>query len=542
MRCYILDEEILKTQTRENEEVLKTQTREKKGGFLNWFTGKVGKAPKCTETEYNEKTIMLVGATGSGKSTLIDGMINYITDVSWEDEFRFSLIDMTQDEKKNVGDETMSQTEWITTYRIPCLPGGNLDYTLNIVDTPGFGDTRGIARDKRIISQMNDLFQSKNENSLLTIDGVCFVTQSPLARLTPTQKYIFDQILSMFGKDIANNIFVLITFADGKKPPVIDALTKAKVPFNTSFKFNNSALFEPNAEQSKDKFARMFWKMGEASFKSFFDHLKSVDQKSLQLTADVLRTRNILEVTIEGLQRQVTDGMNQLNTIRQEGEILKQHRTHIEANKNFQYEVDEVVMTEIPLDQGQYVTNCLTCNFTCHFPCFIADDKSKKNCKAMAGKEDCNVCAKKCHWQKHRNAPFRLEALKKKVKKTYKELKEKYEIAQKEAKNQTSVLEKVKNKFINLKREVADKLTKVRKCINDLDKYALKPNPLSDIEYIDLLIHSEKSQLKFGWEDRVDLLLSFRKEAEVISQAKAGVFAPFDESYSDEILKEFDIV
>lgn len=48
---------------------------------------------------------MLVGATGSGKSTLIDGMINYITDVSWEDDFRFSLIDVTQDEKKHQDDQ-----------------------------------------------------------------------------------------------------------------------------------------------------------------------------------------------------------------------------------------------------------------------------------------------------------------------------------------------------------------------------------------------------------------------------------------------------
>uniref|UniRef100_A0A3P8QXM1 SNTX thioredoxin-like domain-containing protein n=1 Tax=Astatotilapia calliptera TaxID=8154 RepID=A0A3P8QXM1_ASTCA len=42
--------------------------------------------------EVQNHTIMLFGATGSGKSTLIDGMINYIVGVEWEDSFRFKLV------------------------------------------------------------------------------------------------------------------------------------------------------------------------------------------------------------------------------------------------------------------------------------------------------------------------------------------------------------------------------------------------------------------------------------------------------------------
>ena len=50
------------------------------------------------------KTIMLVGATRSGKSTLIDGMINYIFGVNWDDDFRFSLIELSDSKKKRHGD------------------------------------------------------------------------------------------------------------------------------------------------------------------------------------------------------------------------------------------------------------------------------------------------------------------------------------------------------------------------------------------------------------------------------------------------------
>lgn len=40
----------------------------------------------------DEKMIMLVGETGSGKSTLIDGIVNYVIGVGFDDPFRFTLV------------------------------------------------------------------------------------------------------------------------------------------------------------------------------------------------------------------------------------------------------------------------------------------------------------------------------------------------------------------------------------------------------------------------------------------------------------------
>lgn len=53
-----------------------------------------------TNEEVKEKTIMLVGATGSGKSTLVDGFVNYLMGVNFEDPYRFTVLQLEEEEKK----------------------------------------------------------------------------------------------------------------------------------------------------------------------------------------------------------------------------------------------------------------------------------------------------------------------------------------------------------------------------------------------------------------------------------------------------------
>lgn len=43
---------------------------------------------------------MLVGATGSGKSTLVDGMVNFVMGVSFDDPFRFTIVQLEEEEQK----------------------------------------------------------------------------------------------------------------------------------------------------------------------------------------------------------------------------------------------------------------------------------------------------------------------------------------------------------------------------------------------------------------------------------------------------------
>ena len=329
-----------------------------------------------------EKVVMIVGATGSGKSTLINGMFNYILGVEWRDDYRLKMIqEVMQGEEAN---QAKSQTTWITAYTSHHQPWFQVPYSLTIIDTPGFGDTAGILRDKEITNQIKACFTTKGPSGVDSLDAVGFVTQSALPRLTPSQRYIFDSILSLFGKDIGDNIIMFLTFADGQKPQVLSGIKEAQMPYKKYFKFNNSALYvsnkgevEENEFGEDENFDEMFWKMGKKSFKNFMADLDKIQKKSLVLTKDVLEERSRLEITVEGIQKNVKMGLNKLEQLRVEHKTLDQHQSDIDKNRNFKYTVNKHVIETEKTQAGQYTTNCITCNMTCHEHCIYANDDEK---------------------------------------------------------------------------------------------------------------------------------------------------------------------
>ena len=261
----------------------------------------------------NEKVLMLVGATGAGKTTLLNGIVNYILGIQLEDNFRFQL-----DLKTDVS-QAHSQTSNVTAHTFYPMDGSRLPYPLTIIDTPDFGDTRGIAFDKIILRQILEIV-SIEEHSIKHFNGVGVVIRASSTRLTQTQNFIFDSILKVFGKSVASNMFLMMTFADGQDPPAISAVKAANIPYRKFFKFNNSALFVKPATQG---FTKLYWDLGEESFDTFFNIFGTIEPVSVQLTKEVLIERQHLELLIEGLQRKINSGLDTINALQIEEKLFK---------------------------------------------------------------------------------------------------------------------------------------------------------------------------------------------------------------------------
>ena len=463
------------------------------------------------------KVLMVVGATGAGKSTLINGMVNYLLGVKWENEFRFKLI--TDEVSKS---QAHSQTQMVTAYTFYWEKGSPLGCNLTIIDTPGFGDTRGLERDQEITRMIREFFELKgNQGGLDSLHAIGFVTQASLARLTPTQKYISDSILSIFGKDIKDNIFIMTTFADGAVPPVMEAVKEAKIPHAGFFPFNNSALF---VNHSKSAFSKMFWEMGYASLNDFFCAFQQARSVSLQLTRQVLEEHQNLETIVLGIQPQINAGLAKIDELHQEEQVLKARESDILANKDFTYRKKVTKQRKINTPSGTYVTTCATCHFTCHPNCAYADDRDKYKCSAMdnggSSNAKCTVCPSSCSWRVHYNNGYTFELYEDYEIGTSQELLQRYNTAKSAKASVESIIGAMEKELQQLQKTVLFNMRRARDCLKRLDDIALKPNPLTEVEYIDLLIKSEEQQKKPGWKNRVDYFGKVRQQAEILSKVK----------------------
>ncbi|EMD42819.1 Hypothetical protein EHI5A_181180, partial [Entamoeba histolytica KU27] len=148
--------------------------------------------PFNQKDESDAIAILVVGQTGSGKTTLLNSFVNALYGIKITDDFRYIIIN--EDNLKQNKDQSISQTSQVTIYNIKRT---KRTPPIKIIDTPGFGDTRGITWDIEITKQIKEAFETK----VLDLNAICFVAPSSNVRLTASQKYIFGNIIDLFGKD-----------------------------------------------------------------------------------------------------------------------------------------------------------------------------------------------------------------------------------------------------------------------------------------------------------------------------------------------------
>ena len=101
----------------------------------------------------------------------------------------------------------------------------------------------------------------------------------------------------------------------------------------------------------------------------FFQHVESVRPASLKLTKQVLDERETIHILLTSLRVRIDEGFDKLVNIENMTKEIMTLKGTIRANKN--HKIKKTVHPQETKVVNHYITNCKTCMFTCHDPCYI---------------------------------------------------------------------------------------------------------------------------------------------------------------------------
>ena len=451
---------------------------------------------------------MVVGQTGSGKTTFLNALINYYLNVDFDSNIRYVLVNEKDIEKENENNEGISKTRDVTYYY---LRGEDDQPLLKLIDTPGFGDTRGIDRDKITIDAIRKLFEKE---TFQYINAICFVVQSGINKLSKSQAYVFNQVLCLFGEDLKANFIAIITFSnmnENNQPSKKVLLAKDSgfnqvAPFLQEpwcFLYDNSCIYK---KVNKGKDLKNTWIKAMENYKKFVDKLCSLNYITLQQTKNVIDKRRAIENEIEVLSTKLKQGTYLLESFRNISKQLERQKIAISKGLNFQIEQDTLEPVKRPLKKGTFTTRCYKCIFTCHETCWIKPDNSPENkryCAAM-NNDNCRYCPKKCHYSVHHNDDHIVDWILVKKKINFDELKKKYTIHYNTKNTYESIQIATAQDFANTLVDCLQMVKKIQLLLKELNSISLNKNIGETFEnYIKLLIESTERQKEYGWEERV---------------------------------------
>ena len=269
--------------------------------------------------------ILIIGETGVGKSTWIHSLLNHLEKVDIDENCRYVLFDekKMQSEyeskygKKNYGSSVTDKPE---IYEIPSTE--TYPHSLKLIDTCGFGDTRGNEYDNKIIEDIKNLFDNSRIENL---KAICLFFKASETRNHSRTNYIINKLLSLFSDDFIKNFIIIFTFTDSlTNIPAINVL-KGNLIFEKiygdienipKFYFNSFAYFT-NDRINYDS----IYGENTRNFNNFLKYLNQLEPISLENSKIIINYRIHFETEFKNISNKIED-------------INKKIKQLIEAKKN----------------------------------------------------------------------------------------------------------------------------------------------------------------------------------------------------------------
>ena len=265
----------------------------------------------------NAYVILFCGKTGDGKTTSINAFFNIIKGITLEDDYRFILIQEPEKKKK----QAESQTDGVHLYYVR-------DYNNNpviIIDSQGYGDTRGKQYDDMVDDAFRYIFSSVIDH----INTALFIVKSNTNRLDILTKYIFSSVTSLFSEDISENFIILATFANRDTikngPDFIHSIQTDAEFLNIQKRMEDNWWFALDSksilENEKDKITLYSF---EKTMELYEKKILKLRPKGIKKSSEVLNSRNILRIEVNNLNNHFQDLLIEQDNLQRKEKAIDQ--------------------------------------------------------------------------------------------------------------------------------------------------------------------------------------------------------------------------
>jgi energy-coupling factor transporter ATP-binding protein EcfA2 len=350
----------------------------------------------------NKTVILLLGETGSGKSTFLNYLANFFLEGSLTKTSKYSKVKtvvpnsifpkvtdkIAEYSENNVFDKTKSQTSKPVVYPFKHKEDNS---QFHVIDTPGFGDTDR-TKDE---TNLQSIFLEASQQPF--ISAIVLIINGTIARETTSLKFVLESIKGSVPDSLLKNVILVFTNCSETTKNFPESLLK-DLKSNHVFYMQNNA-FSNDLNNASEKLWRQLeneWENSMETMESFVSVCKSMSQAS---AADFAKMR----IEREKMQRVCGEIITEIKHLFQVVDIIektnmekKNAEDRGETYKNFKktekIKVKEMKKTDYFSTACQEHLNEKVCHENCGLGLMqTCNENHFLRCAAASG-HNCRVC------------------------------------------------------------------------------------------------------------------------------------------------------
>ncbi|CAF3515383.1 unnamed protein product [Rotaria socialis] len=382
----------------------------------------------------NIAKVLVIGETGSGKSTFINYLTNYFRGGSLQNikvaipsKYRPVITEQFAHCENNIKDTTQSKTDMCNQYIfIDHASPSQRQYLF--LDTPGLSDTRGAEQDNINMNKIVD-----GVESLGGLSAVIIVVNGTTGRLTLNLRNVIARLRGNLPDVVMDNVIVVLTNAKRHEANFNISSLQLHGTVYPYYMQNSAFSQDSNAWDQAALDALQFdWDASMDEMKRMIETIDTFKTKSVTAFKDMKDIRNAIKALMHEARLEVSQIQKMQDELAAFEHALKQYKTDEVTYKD--YTRERVVETKELVDTKYHSTVCRKCDHVCHDKCGLNETTTHGNrifqrCWAMSPEGQCYICPSHCLYTEHYHARKTMKVKQQKLQDVLHDIKAKYDLA-----------------------------------------------------------------------------------------------------------------